>query len=60
LSKYETKVFIVQRASGEVIAAKLRFADAHDIAKRNAPARVLFALADKTLQLNVMAHEADQ
>ncbi len=60
MSSFRTKVYIVQRASGEVIAAKLTFLDAHQIAKAHAPARVLFAVADKTQALNVTAHSADQ
>lgn len=60
MSSFRTKVYIVQRANGDVIAAKLTFIDAHQIAKAHAPARVLFAIADKTQTLNVTAHSADQ
>lgn len=60
MSSFKVKVYIVQKASGEVIAAKLTFIDAHQIAKAHAPARVLFAVADKTQALNVTAHSADQ
>ena len=42
------KVYIVQRATGEVLAVKLRHIDAHHIAKVNAPCRVLSMVADKT------------
>lgn len=57
---YQTKVYIVQKATGEVLAAKTSFGPAHTLAKIHAPARVLFAVADKGLGLNVMEHEADQ
>ncbi len=50
---YSTKTYVVQRKSGEVIAVKLRWEDAHAIAKREAPCRVIFAFADKTPDLNV-------
>jgi hypothetical protein len=60
MSAWGTKIYIVQKADGEVIAVKLRFTDAHIIAKQHAPARVLFGFADKSLALNVVAHEADQ
>lgn len=54
---YSTKVYIVQRRSGEVIAAKTAFLPAHAIAKANAPARVLFSIADKSQELNVSDHD---
>ena len=55
------KVYVVQLYDrqgnpGEVIAAKLTFSTAHTIAKANAPARVLYAEADKTETLNVSDH----
>lgn len=59
MSGFSTKVYIVQRASGEVIGAKTAFGPAQAMAKQNAPARVLFALADKTNDRNVVEHEAD-
>ncbi|MBY0560010.1 hypothetical protein [Hyphomicrobium sp.] len=62
MSGYVTKVYIVQKfdrdgTPREVIAAKLTFSSAHQLAKDNAPAKVIFAIADKTLQVNVPAHE---
>lgn len=56
---YSTKIYIVQRATGEVIAAKTAFLPAHSLAKENAPAKVLFARADKGTALNVSDHESD-
>ena len=55
---YEVKVYVVQRyerdgTPGEVIAAKLTHNAAHTIAKKNAPARVIFTVADKSDGLNV-------
>lgn len=57
MAGYVAKVFIVQKATGEVLAAKLTFSAAHTIAKANAPARVLFALADKEGELNVTDYD---
>ena len=57
---YSTKVYIVQKASGEVIAAKTAFAPAHAIAKAHAPAKVLFSVADKTFVLNVSEHDLEK
>jgi hypothetical protein len=54
--KLEPKVYIVQKADGVVIAVKLSFGPAHDLAKKHAPAAVLFGRADKTLDLNVVAY----
>ncbi|QXN72635.1 hypothetical protein RCZAHN_26 [Rhodobacter phage RcZahn] len=56
---YSTKVYIVQRGDGTVIAAKLSFEAAHKMAKANAPAKVLFAVADKSTDLNVVGHASD-
>lgn len=60
MSSFCVKTYIVQKSSGEVIAVKLKFLDAHQIAKEHAPAKVLFAAADKTLDLNVSEHFVDQ
>lgn len=57
---YETKVYIVQKADGEVIGAKTAFQPAHTMAKANAPSRVLFSMADKSLKKNVVGHSSDQ
>ncbi len=55
------KVFIVQKASGEVIAVKLKFMDAHGIAKQHAPAKIWFGFADKEPgTLNCSEHDTDQ
>lgn len=56
----QIKVFIVQRADGKVIGSKLRFSDAHALAKAQAPARVLFSIADKTPFENVTEYEVGQ
>lgn len=61
MSSYVAKVYIVQKYDregnpGEIIAAKLTFAAAHSVAKDNAPAKVVFALADKSPHRNVPAH----
>jgi hypothetical protein len=48
----QVKVYLVQQPDGAVIAAKLRYQDAHAIAKAEAPCRVLFLMADKTTRLN--------
>ena len=53
MSNYTTKVYVVQKADGEVIAVKLTHGAAHAIAKRHAPARVHFAVANKADELNV-------
>lgn len=60
MSGYEVKVYIVQRASGEVIAAKLRLDEAVLLRRQYAPARLLFAKADKTLLPNVSDYGVDQ
>lgn len=56
---YSTKVYIVQKEGGEVIGAKTAFEPAHALAKANAPARVLFSVADKSLDENVVGHSSD-
>lgn len=60
MAGFVTKVYIVQKyerggVPGEVIAAKLTYGSAHEVAKKHAPARVIFAIADKTLHVNVPA-----
>jgi hypothetical protein len=55
MSVFTVKVYIVQKASGEIIAAKLTFLAAHNLAKKFAPARVIYAIADKTNGLNIPA-----
>ena len=56
---YSTKIYIVQKVCGEVIGAKTAFEPAHALAKANAPARILFAVADKTSETNVVGHSSD-
>jgi hypothetical protein len=60
MSGYRTKIYVVQRATGEVIAAKTAFDPAHQIAKAEAPCRILFAVADKTVSINVTDYDPDQ
>ena len=54
MSRYTVKVYVVQKADpvthkgGEILAAKLTYADAHKIAKDFAPAKVTCLLADKS------------
>lgn len=55
---YKVKTYVVQKADrkgnlGEVLAVKLTFESAHRIAKRCAPAKVTFVMADKTDEPNV-------
>ena len=55
---YEVRVYVVQKADregnlGDLLAVKLTFAAAHEIAKRKAPARVHVVTADKTADWNV-------
>jgi hypothetical protein len=45
MSDWKTKVYIIQKADGKVVGAKLTFSAAHQIALDEAPARVLFAIA---------------
>lgn len=59
-SGFSTKIYIVQKANGDVLAAKTAFGPAHAIAKKNAPARILFAIADKGDTLNVVDYDPDQ
>jgi hypothetical protein len=63
MGSYSTKVYIVQGADaqgnlqGPIIAAKLTFADAHQIAKTFAPAKVTCVVADKSPRPNGPAFE---
>lgn len=62
---YTVKVYVVQQYDrhgipGEVIAVKLTHSAAHFIAKVNAPAKVLFVIADKTLSENVVGSDVSQ
>jgi hypothetical protein len=57
MSEYTVKVYVVQKADragnlGPVLAVKLTHAAAHALAKQHAPAKVIFAVADKTQDLN--------
>ena len=50
---YEVRVYVVQKADregnlGDLVAVKLTFAAAHEIAKRKAPANIHVVTADKT------------
>jgi hypothetical protein len=45
--RFSVKVFVVQHANGDVLAAKLTFQAAHAIAKACAPCRVIPLVADK-------------
>ena len=47
MSIFTMKVYVVQREGGEVLAVKLCHAAARDLAKEQAPARVLKFVADK-------------
>ena len=56
---FETKVYVVQQfdregREGPVIAVKLTRQAAHDLAKRYAPAKVIFGIADKDPHPNVV------
>lgn len=58
---YQTKTYVVQKMTrdgndGPVIAVKLTFQTAHDLAKTHAPARVVFAIADKSDDLNAVVY----
>lgn len=58
MSGYQTKVYVVQKADrdgvlGAVLAVKLTHKAAHTVAKAFAPAKVHFALADKSDQPNM-------
>jgi len=57
-SRYATKCYVVQKADrdrvlGAVLAVKLTHKAAHTVAKAFAPAKVHFALADKSDQPNM-------
>lgn len=60
MSSFQTKVYVVQREDGEVIGTKLTFDAAHRLARKYAPAKVLFSLADKSDLPNVADHEQDR
>ncbi len=47
---YEVKVFIVQRANGELVGAKLTRGAAQSVARYYAPARITVVMADKASQ----------
>ena len=55
---FQTKVYVVQKADpegklGQLLAVKLTYAAAHEIAKKNAPAKVHFVVADKSPEKNI-------
>lgn len=63
MSSFMPKVYVVQRYDrhglpGEVIGVKLTWDAAHVLAKNEAPARVWFAKADKTVNINAVVHSA--
>ena len=65
-SKWTTKTYVVQKADRagnllpEILGVKLTYSAAHAVAKANAPAKVLFAIADKddvaNPPVNIQAH----
>ena len=60
---FEVKSYVVQKVDAEgrhgpVLAVKLTWAAAHAIAKRYAPAKVIFAVADKHESPNVVQNGA--
>jgi len=60
LSKFQVKVYIVQAADGKIIAAKLTFLEAHELAKDFAPAKVVMVMADKSDAPNGPAYASDR
>ena len=63
MSQFVTKVYVVQKFDrdgnpGAFLAVKLTWAAAHAIAKRFAPAKVIFAIADKDETPNVVQNGA--
>ena len=50
---FQTKVYVAQKADGEEVGVKLTFAAAHAVALMCAPAKVVMAIADKSLLRNV-------
>lgn len=60
--RYTVKVYVVQKADrtgrlyGDVLAVKLTYRDAREVARANAPAKVTCVLADKTPYLNGPEH----
>jgi amino acid permease len=60
---FDVKTYVVQKFDhdghpGDVLAVKLTFAAAHAIAKRYAPSKVLFSVADKDESPNVVQNGA--
>lgn len=60
---FETKTYVVQKFDhegrpGVVLAVKLTWAAAHAIAKKHAPSKVIFAVADKSEMVNVVQNGA--
>jgi len=47
---YAVKVFIVQKANGELVGAKLTRGAAQSVARHHAPAKITVVTADKTSQ----------
>lgn len=60
MSKFTVKVYVVQRLGGEVVAVKLTFLEAHDLAVKFAPASVTMYLADKSPEPNGAAYVESQ
>ena len=62
---YDVKVYVVQQFDragnpGEVLAVKLTRQAAHQVALDNAPAKIVFALADKSSFPNVVQDTSQQ
>ena len=62
---FETKVYVVQKFDrednpGEVLAVKLTRQAAHQVALENAPAKLIFAVADKSSFPNVVQGTSQQ
>lgn len=62
---FTSKTFIVQKYDrkgnpGEVIGLKLTFKAAQELSKAHAPAKVIYAMADKTPHPNIPAQRPDQ
>ena len=62
---YDVKVYVVQQfdragSPGEVLAVKLTRQAAHQVALDNAPAKIIFALADKSSFPNVVQDTSQQ
>jgi hypothetical protein len=55
---FEVKVYVIQKANGELVGAKLTRAAAQSIARYHAPARVTPVIADKqSLSLVAAPHQ---